>query len=261
MIKKWFLKVAALFMLLIPGLGIAQVPVIQPPVEADAQSLLSAFVSYTDLRMSSVRQSVEILASTIEAKSGNWKNMEPLLRGYEKSDGGLVAWFVRPDGSYYTVDRGLMDVKLSDRAYFPGLMSGEAVMGALVVSKSTGKRSAVIAIPVKRGGKVIGAIGVSLFLEKLADQVDSALALRPDVAFFALAPNGLTTLHKITRREFLDPRDLGSETLKKAANEMLSHPAGESSYEFDNATKTAIYQTSPLTQWKFAITFSRAQQK
>jgi len=261
MSRKWFLSVAALLMLVISGSGFAQPSVVRPPVEEDAQSLLSAFVSYTDLRMSSVQQSVAILASTTEAQSGNWKKMKPLLRGYEKSDGGLVVWFVRPDGRYYTVDRGLMDVKLSDRAYFPGLMSGEDVMGALVVSKSTGKRSAVIAVPVKKGGKVIGAIGVSLFLEKLADQVDSVLVLRPDVAFFALAPDGLTTLHKITRREFLDPRDLGSETLKKAANEMLSNSAGETSYEFDNATKTAIYRTSQLTQWKFAITFSRAQPK
>ena len=260
MIRKYFLSIAAVFMLAVSGYGFAQTPV-RPPVEEDAQSLLSAFVSYTDLRMSSVQQSIAILASTAEAQSGKWKKMKPLLSAYEQSDGGLVVWFVRPDGTYDTVDRGLMNVRLSDRAYFPGLMAGEKVMGALVVSKSTGKRSAIIAVPIKRGGKVIGAIGASLFLEKLADQVDSTLALRPEVAFFALAPNGLTTLHKITKREFLDPRDLGSETLKKAANEMLSHSAGETSYQFDNATKTAVYRTSPLTQWKFAITFSRAQPK
>lgn len=256
MFRKCFLKVAALLMIVIPGPGFAQ-----PFVEPDAQSLLSAFVSYTDLRMSGVQQSLEILASTSEAKSGKWPNMKPLLSGYEKSDGGLIAWFVRRDGSYYTVDKGRMDVKLSDRSYFPGLMAGRKVMGALVISKSTGRRSAVIAVPVKVGNQVIGAIGVSLFLEKLADQMDSVLAPRPDVSFFALAPDGLTTLHKTTNREFLDPRQLGSETLKKAANEMLTNPAGETSYEFDNATKRAIYRTSPLTQWKFAITFRDTRQQ
>ncbi len=261
MYKKWFLRVVALLTLVIPALGLAQSSAAQPPVEQDAQSLLSAFVSYADLRMSSVQQSIEILAFTTEAQSGKWEKMKPLLRSYEKSDGYFSIWFVRPDGSYYTVDKGLMDARLRDRAYFPGLMSGQKVMGALVISKSTGKRSAVIAVPVENNGKVIGAIGVSLFLEKLAEQVDSALALRPDVAFFALAPSGLTTLHKVTNREFLDPRDLGSETLKKAANEMLSNPAGETSYVFDNATKTAIYRASPLTHWKFVITFSRARHK
>ncbi len=256
MFKKYFLKFTALLMIMVPGLGFAQ-----PAIEADSQSMLSAFVSYTDLRMSSVQQSLEILTSTTEAKSAEWQRMKALLSGYEKSDGGLVVWFVRPDGTYYTVDKGLMKVKLSDRSYFPALMSGQKIMGALVVSKSTGQRSAVIAVPMKVDGKVIGAIGASLFLDRLSEQVGSALALRADATFFSVAPNGLTTLHKTTNREFLDPRELGSETLKKATNEMLSNPAGETTYEFDNVTKRAIYRTSPLTQWKFAITFSNARRK
>jgi hypothetical protein len=154
-----------------------------------------------------------------------------------------------------------MNVKLSDRAYFPALMSGEKIMGALVVSKATGQRSAVIAVPMKQGGKVIGAIGASLFLEKFADQVGAALALRPDATFYAMAPDGLTTLHKKTDRHFLDPRELGSETLKSAANEMLAKPAGETTYEFENVTKRAIYRTSPMTQWTFVISFGAARQK
>jgi hypothetical protein len=255
MFKQCFLKAAALLMIVIPGLCLAQ-----PSAEADEQSLLSAFVSYTDLRMSGVRQSLEILASTAEARSGSWKKIGPLLGGYQKSDGGLVVWFVRPDGTYYTVDKGLMNVKLSNRSYFPALMSGQEIMSALVVSKSTGQRSAVIAVPMKRGGKVIGAIGASLFLDKLSDQVGSALALRPDAAFFSLAPDGHSTLHKQTDRRFVDPRKLGSETLRKAVNEMLSNAAGVTTYEFDSVTKRAIYRTSPLTQWKFAITFSAARQ-
>jgi len=250
MFKKCILKVTALLMIVIPELGFAQ-----PPIEADAQSLLSAFVSYTDLRMSSVQQSLEILASTGEARSAKWQKMEALLSGYQKSDGGLIVWFVRPDGTYYTVDKGLIDVKLSDRSYFPKLMSGQQIMADLVVSKSTGQRSAVIAVPMKQGGKVIGAIGASLFLDRLSEQVGSVLALRPDAAFFSVAPDGLTTLHKKTDRHFLDPRELGSETLKQATNEMLANPAGETTYEFDNVTKKAIYRTSSLTLWKFVITY------
>jgi hypothetical protein len=187
--------------------------------------------------------------------------MKGLLSGYQKSDGGLIVWFVLPDGTYYTVDKGLMDVKLSDRSYFPDLMAGRPVTGALVISKSTGQRSAVIAVPIMEGGKVAGAIGVSLFLDRLSDQIDSVLDLRADATFFAMAPNGLTTLHKKTDRRFIDPRELGSETLKQAANEMLSGTSGEVAYEFDNTTKTGIYRTSPLTQWKFVIMFSAAPQE
>ena len=70
----------------------------QPSSEKDAQSLLSAFVSYTDLRLRSVQQSIEILASTTEARSAKWEVMKPLLSGYQRSDDGLIVWFARPDG-------------------------------------------------------------------------------------------------------------------------------------------------------------------
>jgi len=256
MVRKWFLWCAILCTIIIPEICIAQFS-----AEKDAKSLLSAFMSYTDLRMRSVHQSLEILASTTEVKSGKWENMRGLLEIYEKSDGKLVVWYVLPDGKYYTVDKGLMDVKLSDRSYFADLMAGKNIVGSLVVSKSTGQRSAVIAIPIKEGDKVVAGIGVSLFLDELSEEIGSVLSLRPDAAFFALAPNGQTTLHLKTDRHFLDPRELGSETLKRTANEMLSKNAGESTYFFDNVNKKAIYRTSPLLQWKFAITFNVVPQK
>jgi hypothetical protein len=256
MVKKSIFPGVVLFMVAMPVVAFAQ-----PPVGKDAQSLLSAFMSYTDLRMKSVQQSLEVLAATSEVKSGQWETMKGLLELYQKLDGKLVVWYVLPDGRYYTVDRGLMDVKLSDRSYFPDLMAGKKIAGSLVVSKSTGQRSAVTAIPIEQGGKVVGGIGVSLFLDKLADDINSVLSLRPELAFFALAPDGRTTLHRNTDRHFLDPREQGSESMKKAVNEMLSKDAGESTYFFDNVNKKVIYRTSPLTQWKFAITFSAAEQK
>jgi len=257
MSKKFFFLCFILSIVAMPAFGFAQCC----SLEIDAKNLLSSFVAYTDLRINSVQQSLEILAATTEARSGKWENIKGLLSGYQKSDSGLIVWYARPDGTYYTVDKGLMDVKLNDRSYFPDsnfpdIVAGRNVIGTLVVSGSTGQRSAVIAIPVKEGGKIVGAVGASLLLDRLSEQIDSTFILPPDAAFFALAPNGLTTLHRKKDRHFLDPRKLGSETLKKTANEMLANNSGEITYEFDNATKVAIYRTSPLTQWKFAITVS-----
>ncbi len=259
MIKQHCVMPMILFLLVMPALGVAQSSGHSDTCsQRDAQSLLSAFTAYTDLRIRSVQRSLEILAATTNASSDNWQEMQNLLGAYQKSDEGLVVWYVRPDGSYYTVDKGLMDKKLSDRSYFPDLMAGRKITGALVVSKSTGQRSAVIAVPVKKGDKVVGAIGTSLFLDKLAEQISAVLDLRPNVSFFALAPSGLTTLHLKQERHFLDPREMGSESLKKAVTEMLSGTAGKTTYVFDNVTKHALYQTSALTHWRFAIAFSAA---
>ncbi len=127
-----------------------------------------------------------------------------------------------------------------------------------MISKATGQRSAIIAVPIDVDGKIVGAVGVSPFLDMLSEQISAALDLRPGISFFALAPNGLTTLHRKTDRHFLDPRELGSETLRSAATEMLAGTSGKASYEFDNVKKQAISRTSALTEWKFAIAFGVA---
>jgi hypothetical protein len=46
-----------------------------------------------------------------------------------------------------------------------------------------------------------------------------------------------------------------AEALKRAATVMLAGTSGTTTYEFDNVTKNAIYKTSALTGWKFAIAF------
>src|SRR5512144_2711869 len=103
MLKKWLLRGVVTTLFILPGLCFAQ-----SPAEPDLQSLLSAFVAYTDLRMSSVQQSLEVLASSSEVKSGKWETLKGLLNVYQQSDGGLVVWYARPDGSYFTVEKGLM---------------------------------------------------------------------------------------------------------------------------------------------------------
>jgi len=257
MITRHDLIPVLLSLLVIPAMGVARSSVNAATCsQRDAQSLLSAFTAYTDLRIRSVQRSLELLAATTYAQSGKWQKMQNQLGAYQKSDEGLVVWYVRTDGTYYTVEKGLMDKKLSDRSYFPDLMAGKKITGALVVSKSTGQRSAVIAVPIMKGDNVIGAIGASLFLDKLAEQIRAVLDLSPSLSFFALAPNGLTTLHLKQERHFLDPREMGSESLKKAVTEMLAGTSGKTTYVFDNVTKHALYKTSALTHWRFAIAYS-----
>ena len=46
------------------------------------------------------------------------------------------------------------------------------------------------------------------------------------------------------------------KTLKRAATEMLAGTSGKTTYIFDNVTKHAIYRTSALTGWKYAIAYN-----
>ena len=98
-----------LVLCVLPGIALAQ----------EARSLLSIFVAYTDLRMRSIERCLEIVASTQEAESGNWNEVQGLLKGYQKSELGIILWYALPSGRYYTVDKGLMAEKLNNKKLFP----------------------------------------------------------------------------------------------------------------------------------------------
>ncbi len=132
-------------------------------------------------------------AITEEAASGSWERIKPLLAKIEKQEkGDAVAWFALPDGSYYTVDKGLMDKNLKDRTYFPSVLAGKISVGELVISKSTNQVSTVIAVPVKKRNSVTGVLGVSLFTRKLSVLINKNMRFEDDVIFFALNKEHIT---------------------------------------------------------------------
>ena len=215
--------------------------------------LLNAFSALAEDNIEGILRSLKLLSNTSEVMSGEWDAMKGLLGEFSKSDIHAAAvWFVRPDGSYYTVEQGLTNKNLRDRSYFPGLMSGNDVKGDLVISKSTGKRAAIIAVPVKKEGKMIGALGVSLSVEGMSGMLEKKMDLPEQIFFYALDAEGQTSLHKISSLLFAFPSDMGSKSLKNAVKEMLSKNEGTVHYEFFGE-KTVVFKRSPLTGWVFAM--------
>ncbi len=124
---------------------------------------------------------------------------------------------------------------------------------ALVVSKSTGKRSAIIAVPVQKDGHVIGALGVSVATEKIADLVDDKISLPRQMVFYALDSHGQTSLHRELALLFEFAGEMGSPSLKEAVKEMLSKPGGTVHYEFGGTEREAIFKKSNVTGWVYAL--------
>jgi hypothetical protein len=170
------------------------------------------------------------------------------LDGYQ-----AAVWFAQPDGAYFTVDKGATGETLRERAYFPALLAGRDVVGALVVSKSTGQRALIVASPVLVDGKVVGAVGVSLDAAKLASSLDHAIRFPADVVFYALDQQGRTALHRAGELIFVFPSDVGSSTLSDAVKTMLSRPEGVVHYRYAGSEKTALFQRSELTGWVFVL--------
>ena len=216
------------------------------------QALLSAVSSIVDAQLQQTRQTLEVLARTSEVRSGEWKEMEELIRSSVPSTLPQIIWFVRPDGVYYTSAGGLADQKLTDRPYFPSLMSGHVVSGDLVVSKTTGKKSVIIAVPVSAHGTNIGGVGASIFVDDLSRVINQSLKLPPNALFYGLATNGLTSFHINPALDFVDPRHLENPSLTGAVQEILSRTSGDVTYEYNGDSRHVYFCTSPLTGWRIA---------
>ena len=188
---------------------------------------VSATVALTDGHIESLVNSMEIMAMTEDVKSGDWEGMLGILKKFKRDQVPAAVWFVLPDGSYSTVTKGKIDKNIKDRAYFPGLMAGNTVIGDLVISRSTGKKSMIAAVPVKDEGKVIGALGASVFLDELSEIIVKELQLPDGMVFYAVDEQGQIALHSNTKLILDESANLCCE---KAASKI-----------------------SPLTGWHFTL--------
>ena len=226
----------------------------EPTFALDARVTLDACRTAVEARLTGVLVGTRTLAATEEVRSGEWDRMRaPLGVLADSVKENAAVWFARPDGSYFTVEKGLTGESLLERAYFPDLLAGRDVIGSLVVSKSTGKRSLIVASPVLADGKVSGVVGVSLDAAQLAASLEQGIRWPSDVVFYALDSQGRTALHRTGELIFAFPSDIGSPTLADAVKVMLSKPEGVVDYQYAGNDRTALFERSALTGWIFVL--------
>jgi methyl-accepting chemotaxis protein len=163
--------------------------------EANLEMGVAGLASLTDSHIKDSLTMLEVLAATQEVQSGDWEKMLPVLT---KADEVMVpgpTWFGLPDGSYSVVGTGKTDKNIADRAYFSVVMSGKNTYSELVVSRSTGEKALVVAVPVIRAGKVIGILGSSVFLEDLSDMLSKEVKLADNMVFYAVTAENQVALH------------------------------------------------------------------
>ncbi len=222
---------------------------------SDARVALGAYRGMVEEHAEGIVRALRIIANTTEAKSGTWEALKSVLTRYSDDlPTDATAWFVLPDGSYYATETsGMTEQNLKDRHYFPALMSGKEVFGDLVISKSTGHRSVIIASPVVSEGKVIGGVGVSLRVRLLSELVDKHMPLPPDSYFYALERDTRIVLHRKAERMFKTPSDVGDEALGEEFKRVLREDHGTFEYTLNGKKMAAIYESSPMLGWYFFI--------
>jgi methyl-accepting chemotaxis protein len=247
----WIVRVLAFFALFpLASSALAA----EPQLKLDPAIALNSYMALVEQSLEDTSSELRILAASENARSADWERIKgPLAILAKGMPMSAAVWFARPDGSYFTVAGGLTKQNIRNRSYFPALLAGKEVEGALVISKSTGKRSAIIAVPVQKAGRVIGALGVSIAMEKVADMVDAKTDFPKQVMFYALDERGEIVLHRQSTLLFEFARKLGSPSLTKAVDVMLTKPEGVVHYAFQGAQRTAFYKRSKVTGWIFAL--------
>lgn len=222
--------------------------------EVDAHTALDAYQGLVEEHLAGVLRSIRALAVTPEAQTGEWAAVEPALKRLsEDLATDATVWFALPDGSYTSTASGPSTQTLSDRSYFPDLLAGKDVEGSLVVSKSTGHRSIIVATPVLKGDEVVAMVGVSVEALLVSELVTKMADLPDELTFYALDANGQAAIHRDSKLMFQYPSDLGEPTLRAAVETILSKPRGVVEYEFDGTKRVGVFNKSDATGWHFVL--------
>ena len=221
----------------------------------DTQVALSAYKGLVENHLEGVLRTARVIALTSEAKSTKWDAVKPLLDRFSSDlSTDATMWLALPDGSYYsTQTAGLTGMSLKDRPYFSGLLAGQDVLGDLVISKATGHRSIIVAVPVTVDGKVVAAIGVSVRVRLLSELVDTNTKLPDNAYFYALDPDTKIVLHRNVDRMFKTVSDVGDESLGDTFKTIMNKDQGVFNYTLNGKKMTSIFQKSKLLGWYFFI--------
>lgn len=199
---------------------------------------------------------LENLSQTDQIQNGDWQTIIKLMTAGAEERFQALYWYSLPDGNYFTSQVGKTDSNLSDREYFPALLAGKPVVGAPIVGKTSGKKSFVIAVPIKKAEKVVGMLGTSFYLPDFWKKLKSQMQLPAKYDFYAVNSQGTTIFDLESVDLLLDkPLQQDSPSLVEAIKKIISSPKGSLNYEWNNKTKTAIYQISEISDWRYVLSF------
>jgi len=222
--------------------------------DVDGRVALDAYRALVDEYLAGVLTALKGAAKSVEAASGKWDDVKPMIVELASDIVAEAAvWYALPDGSYDTAEEGPTENNLKDRDYFPDLLAGKDVLGPLVISKSTGHRSVIVATPVMVDGKMQAALGVSVRARLLSDYVMTRTNMPAELIFYALDGTGKTVLHRDPDKMFHYPSDLGDPSLDAAVKVILGEEQGTVTYSLFGKERTALFTTSKLTGWHVVL--------
>ena len=226
-----------------------------PAFTVDGDIALHSLMSLSDAHLQKLADVLTMLANTDAARSRDWDTIRGQLAEAARVNVPAALWFAMPDGAYWTLTQGRVNASLADRSYFPRLLAGETVIGSLVVSRSTNRNTAVVAVPILgQKHEVVGVLGASVHLDTLAALLRAELGgLRGGLLFFAIDSLPLGALNSDPTLIFTEPMKIGDAGMQRAFKGILSNQEGAVMYDFRGTRRTVLYRRSAVTGWWYGF--------
>jgi len=241
-----------LFVVLISGCSLLRCPTASklPPPE----SMLQPLSMSVDRILMDETQRLSDIALSDAAQKAEWRGIKEQLTDGKKKRVGALYWYALPDGSYYTSDKDRVSANLRSRSYFSVVLAGHIVAGKSVIGKTSGRKSIIVAVPIKKGDEVTGVLGTSFYAEDFCYYLSTIVDLPAEYNFYAVNSEGVTIFNlKECDLTFDHPLEQNAPSFVDAMERILASSRGEVSYKWNGAFKKAIYQRSSVSGWTYVI--------
>ncbi|MGB8452683.1 MAG: methyl-accepting chemotaxis protein [Anaerocolumna sp.] len=212
----------------------------------------------TQSRIETQKRLLEMIAINEEIVDMNWTNQQKLLKALVKETDFLDMAVVGPDGTAKYSDGTTSE--LGDRDYIQKALNGETNVSDVLISKVTNEPVIMLATPIQKEGKVVGALIGRRDGNALSDIVDDTGYGKNGYGYI-INSKGTVIAHP-DRDKVLDQfnpigeakKDSGLTSLSVLFQTVIAQKNGVKSYSYEGKNLYAGFTAIEGTDWIFVIT-------
>jgi methyl-accepting chemotaxis protein len=237
--------------------------VVASEAEESLSSLTSEAIKLTQSRVELKISTLEMISFMQDMNSMDWNKQQPILIEQLKNTSFMDIAIVQPDGNAFYSDGTIS--QLGDRGYVTKALNGEKNVSDVIISRVTNSAVLMYAVPIKRDGKVVGAL--------IGRSDGNALSeITDDTGFgesgygYIINDSGTVVAHPDRNKvmnQFNPIEEAKSDESLKSLSDLfqkaIKERTGVSSYFFDEKELYAGYSSIQGTNWIFVITADKGE--
>lgn len=218
---------------------------------------------YTFSQIEQQMQMLKIMTLNEDITSMDWDRQQPMLKLFRSGTGFLDLAVVSPDGAarYSNGDTA----ELGDRDYIKKALDGETNVSDLIVSKVTDTVVLMYATPIKRDGKVVGALIGRRDGNTLTNIVNN-IAYGKKGYSFMMNTSGVIVAHPEKEKVMTQfnpfeevKKDKSLSSLVDLFQKAIDEKTGVDSYTYNGIEKYAGFAPVAESNWIFVIAAEKTE--